>query len=178
MLLGGQLWRAQMQFTLTRNTPVSRYWKPKLVFTGTSIMGVNPANGAPVAAPLPALSTSCHCTAPSLECCSAAPLIGHQGPDEEKLLHLLQKSWQSHLLQLIRLWPRSELPQKQLRVNMPAGKFNRHIDIWDAVRNQQYFSFEAFQHVLAQLASVQRAPDLPGPAYTILKKWKDCEVRR
>ena len=41
----------QMQFTLTRNTPVSRYWKPKLVFTGTSIMGINPANRAPVLAP-------------------------------------------------------------------------------------------------------------------------------
>lgn len=59
-----------------------------------------------------------------------------------------------------------------------AGKFNRHIDIWDAVTNQEYFSLEAFQHVLAQLASVQRVPDLPGPAYTILRKWKDCEVRR
>lgn len=43
----GQTWHCvQMQFTLTRDTPVSRYWKPKLVFTGTSIMGVNPANGA------------------------------------------------------------------------------------------------------------------------------------
>ena len=36
---------AQMQFTLTRNTPISRYWKPKLVFSGTSIMGINPENG-------------------------------------------------------------------------------------------------------------------------------------
>lgn len=59
-----------------------------------------------------------------------------------------------------------------------AGKFNRHIDIWDAIENQEYFSFEAFQHVLAQMASIQRAPDLPTPAYTILRKFKDFEVRR
>ena len=35
----------QMKFTLIQNTPISRVWKPKLVFTGTSIMGINPENG-------------------------------------------------------------------------------------------------------------------------------------
>ena len=34
-----------MKFTLTQNTPISRVWKPKLVFTGTSTMGINPENG-------------------------------------------------------------------------------------------------------------------------------------
>ena len=38
-----------MKFTLTQNTPISRFWKPKLVFTGTSIMGINPENGVPAA---------------------------------------------------------------------------------------------------------------------------------
>ena len=44
---------------------------------------------------------------------------------------------------------------------------------------QEYFSFEAFQHVLAQLGSLQRVPEnLPTPRYTILRKYKDFEVRR
>ena len=48
-----------------------------------------------------------------------------------------------------------------------------------AASAQEYFSFEAFQHVLAQLVSLQRVPDnLPTPRYTILRKYKDFEVRR
>ena len=33
-----------MEFTLTKGTPISKWWKPKLIFTGVSIMGVNPEN--------------------------------------------------------------------------------------------------------------------------------------
>ncbi len=39
-------WTMTMQFTLTRGTPISRFWDPKLIFTGTSVMGINPSNGA------------------------------------------------------------------------------------------------------------------------------------
>jgi len=60
-----------------------------------------------------------------------------------------------------------------------VGKFNRHIDYWDAVDNQQYFSWEAFSHVLQQMTDVTRLPKgLPTPSYTILRKFKDFEVRR
>ena len=60
-----------------------------------------------------------------------------------------------------------------------AGKFNRHLDYWDAIDNQQYFSWEAFGHVLQQMTDISRIPkDLPTPSYTILKKFKDFEVRR
>lgn len=31
-----------MEFALTKDTPVSKWWKPKLIFTGVSIMGINP----------------------------------------------------------------------------------------------------------------------------------------
>ncbi|BDA48214.1 probable heme-binding-like protein At3g10130, chloroplastic at C-terminar half [Coccomyxa sp. Obi] len=96
-------WTMTMQFTLTRGTPISRFWDPKLVFTGTSVMGINPSN----------------------------------------------------------------------------GKFNRHLDYWDAIENQQYFSWEAFGHVLQQMTDVSRIPkDLPTPFYTVLKKFKEFEVRR
>ena len=33
-----------MEFTLTKGTPISKWWRPKLIFTGVSIMGVNPEN--------------------------------------------------------------------------------------------------------------------------------------
>ena len=39
-------WTMAMQFTLTRGTPIRSFWDPKLVFTGTSVMGINPSNGA------------------------------------------------------------------------------------------------------------------------------------
>ena len=31
-----------MEFALTKDTPVSKWWQPKLMFTGVSIMGINP----------------------------------------------------------------------------------------------------------------------------------------
>lgn len=60
-----------------------------------------------------------------------------------------------------------------------AGKFNRHLDYWDAIENQEYFSWEAFGHVLQQMTDISRIPkDLPTPFYTILKKFKEFEIRR
>ncbi len=53
----------------------------------------------------------------------------------------------------------------------------RHIDLWDAVENQNFFSFEAFQHVLAQLSNTQRQPDIPTPYYKTLRKYKEFEIR-
>ncbi|KAK9822836.1 hypothetical protein WJX81_000491 [Elliptochloris bilobata] len=64
-------------------------------------------------------------------------------------------------------------------VNPENGKFNRHIDYWDAIANQEYFSLEALQHVLAQLASLSHAPPgLETPPHMVLRKRKDYEVRR
>lgn len=54
----------------------------------------------------------------------------------------------------------------------------RHIDLWDAVENQNFFSFEAFQHVLDQLGNIQRQPDIPTPYYKTLRKFKQFEIRR
>lgn len=39
-------WTMIMQFTLNRISPLRRFWDPKLIFTGVSIMGINPENGA------------------------------------------------------------------------------------------------------------------------------------
>jgi len=66
-----------------------------------------------------------------------------------------------------------------IRLRQGAGKFNRHVDIWDAISNQEYFSLEAFAHVLAQLSSLAHAPPaLEQPPYMVLRKRKDYEVRR
>lgn len=54
----------------------------------------------------------------------------------------------------------------------------RHIDLWDAVENQDFFSLEAFQHVLGQMGSMQRQPDIPTPYYKTLRKYKEFEIRR
>ena len=62
---------------------------------------------------------------------------------------------------------------------MRAGKFNKHIDLWDAVNDQNYFSWEAFHHVLAQLGDLTRTPaDLGTPSYMVMKKYKTHEIRR
>jgi hypothetical protein len=39
-------WTMTMQFNPTKGTPLTNVWDPKLVFTGISIMGVNPETGA------------------------------------------------------------------------------------------------------------------------------------
>lgn len=61
-----------------------------------------------------------------------------------------------------------------------VGKFNKHIDLWDALEpeNQEFFSREGAAHVFSQLTSPAKTPDLDGPDYTILKKKKHYEVRR
>lgn len=49
----------------------------------------------------------------------------------------------------------------KLGVNPRTNRFCSHIDTWDAVRNQEYFSLEAFVHMLGQL-TVQRSEALRG----------------
>eukprot|EP00884_Botryococcus_braunii_P022101 jgi/Botrbrau1/8575/Bobra.0359s0038.1 len=64
-----------------------------------------------------------------------------------------------------------------LGINPSTGRFNRHIDYWDAIKDQKYFSLEAFGHVLSQLSDVKRTPDLETPSYVVLKKTKHYEIR-
>ncbi len=63
---------------------------------------------------------------------------------------------------------------------MPAGKFNKHIDLWDAIEpeNQEFLSREGVAHVFSQLTASASTPDLDTPQFTILKKKKRYEVRR
>ena len=49
-------WTMSMQFTFNKYNPLRKYWDPQLLFTGTSIMGVNPDTGD---FPQAVLSQSC-----------------------------------------------------------------------------------------------------------------------
>ena len=53
--------------------------------------------------------------------------------------------------------------------NAETGLIDQHLDYWDNIDNQKYFSFEAFGDVLRQMFSVQRTPDLQSPGFMLLK---------
>ncbi|KXZ41448.1 hypothetical protein GPECTOR_463g374 [Gonium pectorale] len=62
--------------------------------------------------------------------------------------------------------------------NPASGKVYRHIDTWDSIRNQEFFSLEGFADFFSQLLSFYSTPGLETPQYTILRRAKDYEVRR
>lgn len=94
-------WTMSMQLAFNKYNPLRRWWDPQLLFTGTSIMGINPS----------------------------------------------------------------------------TGRFNSHVDTWDAVNHQKYLSLEAVRHLLGQLLTFSQAPKLDTPSYTVLKKPSGYEVR-
>ncbi|KAI8464718.1 MAG: SOUL-domain-containing protein [Monoraphidium minutum] len=63
--------------------------------------------------------------------------------------------------------------------NPANGKINRHIDTWDSIQNQKYFSTEAFGDFLGQVRQRYTTPaGLETPAYTLLRRAADYQVRR
>lgn len=95
-------WTMAMTFTPAAALPTARFWKPTIVFTGTSTYVFNPA----------------------------------------------------------------------------SGKIYKHIDTWDSIKNQEFFSIEAFIDFFKQLLSFYATPSLETPQYTILRRASDYEVRR
>ncbi|KAG2428941.1 hypothetical protein HXX76_011185 [Chlamydomonas incerta] len=62
--------------------------------------------------------------------------------------------------------------------NPATGKIFRHIDIWDSISNQEFFSVEGFADFFKQLLSFYSTPTLETPEYTVLRRAQDYEVRR
>ncbi|GAB4832913.1 hypothetical protein Ancab_006932 [Ancistrocladus abbreviatus] len=62
-------------------------------------------------------------------------------------------------------------------VNPQTGKFCSHMDYWDSIKNNEYFSVEGLRDVLKQLR-IYKTPDLESPKYQILKRATDYEVRK
>lgn len=62
-------------------------------------------------------------------------------------------------------------------INSENGKFNSHVDFWDSIKNNEYFSLEGLWDVFKQLR-IYKTPDLGTPEYQILKRTANYEVRK
>ncbi|CAN1124328.1 Heme-binding-like protein At3g10130, chloroplastic [Linum perenne] len=62
-------------------------------------------------------------------------------------------------------------------VNPSNGKFSSHVDYWDSVSNNQYFSLEALWDMIQQLR-IYKTPEIESPKYEILKRTAFYEVRK
>lgn len=61
-------------------------------------------------------------------------------------------------------------------INPHTGKFCSHVDLWDSVQNNDYFSIEGLWDVLKQFRFYE-TPELESPKYQILKRTANYEVR-
>ena len=64
-----------------------------------------------------------------------------------------------------------------LTVDTTREKFTRHVDIWDSVSDNVYFSVEGLIDLLRQLRPTL-TPELKTPQYTTLMRYADIEIRR
>ncbi|CAK9154444.1 unnamed protein product [Ilex paraguariensis] len=62
-------------------------------------------------------------------------------------------------------------------INPVTGKFCSHVDYWDSIQNNDYFSVEGLLDVIKQLR-IYKTPDIETPKYQILKKTGKYEVRK
>ncbi|XWS26936.1 hypothetical protein CRYUN_Cryun26dG0072900 [Craigia yunnanensis] len=62
-------------------------------------------------------------------------------------------------------------------INPKNGKFCSHVDFWDSIANNEYFSLEGLWDVFRQLR-IYKTPDLETPRYQILKRTANYEVRK
>ncbi|XVE70390.1 hypothetical protein DITRI_Ditri10aG0068800 [Diplodiscus trichospermus] len=62
-------------------------------------------------------------------------------------------------------------------INQKNGKFCSHVDFWDSIKNNEYFSLEGLWDVVKQLR-IYKTPDLETPRYQILKRTANYEVRK
>ncbi|CAL9027951.1 unnamed protein product [Prunus brigantina] len=62
-------------------------------------------------------------------------------------------------------------------INPETGKFCSHVDFWDSIKTNDYFSVEGLLDVFKQLR-YYKTPDLETPKYEILKRTANYEVRK
>merc|ERR1711879_588071 len=65
-----------------------------------------------------------------------------------------------------------------LTVDRKRELFTKHVDEWDSVVNNQYFSLEGLQDLVKQLINFQITPDLDTPHYVTLNRYADFEIRK
>lgn len=64
-----------------------------------------------------------------------------------------------------------------MQVNPETGKFCKHVDRWDSIADNSYFSTEGLQDLLRQVTQIYQTPDLESPSYTVLRRFSDYEIR-
>nr|KYP71917.1 hypothetical protein KK1_011197 [Cajanus cajan] len=62
-------------------------------------------------------------------------------------------------------------------INPENGKFCSHVDFWDSIEKNDYFSFEGLWDVIKQLW-IYKTPELKSPNYQVLKRMANYEVRQ
>ncbi|KAJ8637671.1 hypothetical protein MRB53_011938 [Persea americana] len=62
-------------------------------------------------------------------------------------------------------------------INPQTQKFCSHVDLWDSIEDNDYFSLEGLRDVIRQLR-IYKTPDLESPKYQILKRTASYEVRK
>ncbi|XP_010254287.1 PREDICTED: uncharacterized protein LOC104595304 [Nelumbo nucifera] len=62
-------------------------------------------------------------------------------------------------------------------INPQTQKFCSHVDLWDSIQKNDYFSLEGLLDVMKQLR-IYKTPDLETPKYQILKRTANYEVRK
>ncbi|KAF7135995.1 hypothetical protein RHSIM_Rhsim08G0067400 [Rhododendron simsii] len=62
-------------------------------------------------------------------------------------------------------------------INPETGKFCSHVDFWDSITINNYFSSEGLMDVIKQLR-IYKTPNLDSPKYQILKRTANYEVRK
>ncbi|KAK9947633.1 hypothetical protein M0R45_003248 [Rubus argutus] len=62
-------------------------------------------------------------------------------------------------------------------INPETGKFCSHVDFWDSIKKNDYFSLEGLLDVFKQLR-IYKTPDLETPKFEILKRTANYEVRK
>ncbi|XP_027175141.1 uncharacterized protein LOC113774729 [Coffea eugenioides] len=62
-------------------------------------------------------------------------------------------------------------------INPKTNKFCSHVDYWDSIKNNDFFSIEGLMDVLKQL-QIYKTPELETPKYQILKRTATYEVRK
>ncbi|XP_061352561.1 uncharacterized protein LOC133297431 [Gastrolobium bilobum] len=62
-------------------------------------------------------------------------------------------------------------------INPENGKFCSHVDFWDSIEKNDYFSFEGLWDVIEQLR-IYKTPELESPKYQILKRTANYEIRQ
>lgn len=66
-----------------------------------------------------------------------------------------------------------------LGFNPETGKWNKHVDAWDAIEDNEFPSLEGFHYAFVrQMFQVSKPPNRYTPEYQIYKRYKDWEIRR